>query len=396
MSGIVIDHEKCILCDVCVASCPFNALENIDGKIIVNSNCRVCKICIKACPVGAISLVESKPAVTIDKSEYQDILVYVEHFAGVIHPVTIELIGKALELAAVSKQEVNCLMIGDNITTAARELLYYGIKNIYVYDDPALKYFKVDSYANLFEDYIQRFKPSTVLVGATTTGRSLAPKVATRFKTGLTADCTVLKMRENTDLVQIRPAFGGNIMAQILTTNTRPQFATVRYKVMNPAIKNQTPSGEVIKLDIEENLLKSLISLSDVTIKPSAVDISSAEVLVVIGNGVKDEAGIKYCEELAELLNGMIAVTRPLVEQGRYSYLHQIGLSGRTVKPKLLINCGVSGAIQYTAGMNQSEMIISINTDENAEIFNYSHYAIIGDVNEIIPLLISEIKGGQA
>ncbi len=393
MSGIVIDAEKCILCDVCVASCPFNALENIDGKILVNANCRVCKICISACPVGAISLVEAEVA-QVDKTAYQDILVYVEHFAGQIHPVTIELIGKALELAQVTKQAVSCLMIGTDITEAAQSLLPYGVKNVYVYDYPELAYFKADNYANAFAAFIEEYKPATVLVGATTTGRSLAPRVATRFKTGLTADCTVLEMRENTDLVQIRPAFGGNIMAQILTTNSRPQFATVRYKVMDRAPQLSAYQGSVKRLTLSAKALLSEITLTEVFEKPVTVDISSAEVLVVIGQGIKDEAGIALCERLAELLGGMIAVTRPLVEAGRYSYLHQIGLSGRTVKPKLLITCGVSGAIQFTAGMNQSELIISINNDASAEIFKHSHYALVGDAYEILPLLIKRLEGG--
>ena len=393
MSGIVIDHEKCIMCGLCITSCPFNALED-NGKIEVNANCRVCKICINQCPTGAISLQEAEVE-KVDKDAYQGILVFVEHFLGTIHPVTIELIGKAQELAKVTKQDVNCLMIGHNIKEIAQELLDYGVSHVYVYDYPELDYFKVDTYANAFSDCIETYKPSSVLVGATTTGRSLAPRVATRFRTGLTADCTILEMRENTDLIQIRPAFGGNIMAQIITENSRPQFATVRYKVMDAAVK-QDVIGTLVECKLSEDLRSSRIHIEEITEKPKEVDISEAEVLVVAGNGIKDDKGFELCEQLADSLNGMVAVTRPIVERGLYSYLHQIGLSGRTVKPKLIINCGVSGAIQYTAGMNQSDVIVSINLDKNAEIFNHSHYAIVGDVYEILPDLISKIKGGQA
>lgn len=393
MSGIVIDHEKCIMCGLCITSCPFNALED-NGKIEVNANCKVCKICINQCPTGAISLQEVVKQ-KVDKDAYQGILVFVEHFEGTVHPVTLELIGKAQELAKVSKQDVNCLMIGSNIKESASELLEYGVNHVYTYDYPEFDYFKVDNFANAFEDCINRYKPSSVLVGATTTGRSLAPRVATRFKTGLTADCTVLEMRENTDLIQIRPAFGGNIMAQIITENSRPQFATVRYKVMNAAVK-QDVIGKLVECELDEALRRSSLVVNNVVAKAKEVDISEAEVLVVAGNGIKDEAGFELCEQLARALNGMVAVTRPVVERGFYSHLHQVGLSGRTVKPKLIINCGVSGAIQYTAGMNQSELIISINTDENAEILKQSHYAIVGDVYEIIPNLLDKIKGGQA
>ncbi|NLC34794.1 MAG: electron transfer flavoprotein subunit alpha [Erysipelothrix sp.] len=392
MSGIVIDHDKCIMCGLCVPSCPFNALED-QGKIIVNENCKVCKICIGVCPTGAISLQEEiKEAV--DKSIYSGILVFVEHFDGEIHPVTIELIGKAQQLAKTINEKVNCLMIGSDIQESADSLLDYGVSEVIVYDDPAFKYFKVDNYANAFEEAIKYLNPSSVLVGATTTGRSLAPRVATRFRTGLTADCTVLEMRDNSDLVQIRPAFGGNIMAQILTTNSRPQFATVRPKVMDAALK-QSRFGTLTHKTLDPIRRASKIKINEIFEKASELDISSAEVLVVAGNGIKDEAGFALCEDLAKALNGTLAVTRPVVERGYYSYLHQIGLSGRTVKPKLIINCGISGAIQYTAGMNQSEMIVSINSDENAEIFKHSDIKLVGDVYEIIPELLAQIKGGH-
>ena len=392
MSGIIIDHNLCTRCEVCLSSCPFNALEMVEDKVEVNANCKVCKICIKQCPVNAISLQE-EDEVTINKDEYQDILVFVEHTKGKIHPVTIELIGKALEMVVVTKQKVNCVFIGNNISDEACKLLEYGVNKVFVYDDEELEYFRVDNYANVFEQCINNSKPTCVLVGATTTGRSLAPRVATRFKTGLTADCTVLEMRANTDLVQIRPAFGGNIMAQILTTNHRPQFATVRYKVMNPATKVDKIFGEVINCELDKGLLTSKITIGDVIEKQVEVDISSADYIVVAGNGVKDEKGYQLVVELANELKAMVAVTRPLVEKNFASYLYQIGLSGRTVKPKLIICCGVSGAIQFTAGMSSAETIIAINNDPEAPIFKLAHYGIVGDVLEVVPMLIAKLKG---
>lgn len=394
MSGIVIDHSICTKCEICIGVCPFGALEMKNGQIEVNAACRVCKICIEQCPVRAISLQEDE-VTEVDKDAYQNILVYVEHVKGKIHPVTIELIGKALEMAAVVKQKVNCIFIGSDILQEAEELLAYGVNNVYVYDKPELEYFRVDNYANMFEDCIEESRPACVLVGATTTGRSLAPRVATRFRTGLTADCTILEMRENTDLVQIRPAFGGNIMAQILTTSHRPQFATVRYKVMDPAVKVDKPCGAVVSCKIEPQRLESKIKIHNVEEKKTEVDISNADIIIVAGNGVKDERGYLLCAELAEALGGTIAVTRPLVEKNYASYLYQIGLSGRTVKPKLIVCCGVSGAIQFTAGMNNSDVIIAINSDPEAAIFNVAHYALVGDLYEVIPQLLEEMKGGQ-
>ena len=392
MSGILINSERCIGCGVCVSACPFNALEMKDGKAEVNANCKVCKICIKQCPVETITFEEAKNK-TVDKSAYRDILVFVEHESGNIHPVTLELIGKAREMAVVINQKVNCIFIGSNISDGAKQLLEYGVSKVYVYDDKALEHFRVDNYANMFEDCIHKTLPVCVLVGATAVGRSLAPRVATRFKAGLTADCTVLEMRENTDVVQIRPAFGGNIMAQILTTHTRPQFATVRYQVMDAARKVENPDGEVIVCDVDTEKVKSKIEIHEVTTKEIEDDISSAERIVVAGNGIKDELGYQLVCQLAEALGASIAVTRPMAEKGFANHLHQIGLSGRTVKPKLIICCGVSGSIQFTSGMNNSEVIMAINNDPEASIFKIAHHAIVGDLFEVIPELLQKIKG---
>ncbi len=392
MSGIVIDHNKCIKCLACIKACPFNALSLENDKIEVNAACRLCKVCIGVCPTQAISLQDVIKKV-IDKNLYQGILVYVEHTDGNIHPVTYELIGKALELAKKIDQQVYCLFIGENIKEKANVLLEYGVAKVLVYDHLDLRYFRVDNYANVFESAIKKLMPNTVLVGATTTGRSLAPRVAVRFKTGLTADTTILQMRENTDLVQIRPAFGGNIMAQILTTKTRPQFATVRYKVMDAPQKVTNVTGSIEIGVVNESMLNSKIELLEVKRKEATFEISEAEVVVVAGNGVKDEKGLKLVSELAELLDGVVGMTRPMIEKGIGSYLQQIGLSGRSVKPKLIITCGVSGAIQFVAGMDKSDTIIAINSDPNAPIFKTAHYAVISDLYEVLPLLIKQIKG---
>ena len=263
---------------------------------------------------------------------------------------------------------------------------------VFVYDYEELKYFRIEPYAAVVEDFINNKKPSILLVGATNIGRSLAPRVAARFKTGLTADCTVLDVKENTDLVQIRPAFGGNIMAQIVTQNSRPQLATVRYKVMSAPKRLDTKSGKLTFCNIENEKLHSGIEVIDVVKKEKEVSISDAEVIVAVGRGLKNQKDMEMIKCLADLLGASIAATRPLIESGWADVKSQIGLSGRTVKPKLIICCGISGAVQFSAGMNNSDCIIAINKDSKASIFNIAHIGIVGDMYKIIPELIRLIN----
>ena len=242
------------------------------------------------------------------------------------------------------------------------------------------------------EDYINNNKPSIMLVGGTTLGRSLAPRLAARFRTGLTADCTILDIQENTDLDQIRPAFGGNIMAHINTPNSRPQFATVRYKIFNIPEKVEEPTGKITLCSVEKEKLTSNIKVLETKIKNKVVGIEEAEVIVVASRAFKKEEDLKMLNELADVLGAQIAGTRPTIECGWVDPKKQIGLSGRTVKPKLIITCGVSGAVQFVAGMKGSDYIIAINQDEKAPIFDVAHLGIIGDIYEIIPKLTEKIK----
>jgi electron transfer flavoprotein alpha subunit len=390
VGNINIDLTKCNLCGECISICPFSAIEQSGESIVINAACKMCRLCIKNCPQQAISILEKKPA--INKKDWQGILVYAEYFEGKLHPVTIELIGIGKKLAAAVGMPTYCLLIGDDVGDTPQSLLGYGIDRVFVYDDKRLHRFSVDIYANILEDLITYVQPSAVLVGSTSIGRSLAPRVATRFKTGLTADCTTLKIKPNTDLVQIRPAFGGNIMAQIITPNTRPQFATVRYKVMDCAPKC-TPHGQIVRRTVSDKLVKTDINVINVVPKEAIPSITDANVLVVAGQGIKEKSDLALIKQLASALGGEYATTRPLVEKGWADYTRQIGLSGRTVKPKLIITCGISGAIQFTACMNASERIIAINTDPNAPIFKIAHYGVVGDLYTVIPSLIKKIKG---
>ena len=396
MAQIAILERKCTGCGLCAQNCPFGAIDMKDGKPELNAACKVCGICVKNCPQKAIVKLETKVD-SVDKSKWNDILVYAEVSGGRLHPVGLELIGKAHELAAgVPGFKVKAILVGAGVSAYAEELRHYGVSEVAVYDDPELSYYRADVYAACVEDYIKSAKPSVVLVGATALGRSLAPRLSTRFHTGLTADCTTLLLRENTDLVQIRPAFGGNIMAQIITANTRPQFATVRYKVMTAPARMDEATGEVVVRRIPKAVAACKASCVNVKPVPPKQSISDAEILVVGGRGLQKEADLDMVKKLAALLGGDWAVTRPLVEKGWTTNDRQIGLSGRTVRPRLIITCGVSGAIQFTACMNGSDHIVSINTDQDAPIFAVAHVAIVGDLYEIVPQLIKKLEEGQA
>ncbi len=393
MGKLVVNQNMVspLVAEAIIQMCPFGAISYQNGQLDISSACKLCKMCVRK-GGGVITFEENVKE--IDKSLWNGICVYADHTGGKLHRVTLELCGKAKELAEVTGHPVYALVIGNNVGQCAQELLYYGVDKVFVYDHPAFTEFRIEPYTEAFCDFIDKQRPSSVLVGATNLGRQLTPRVAARCRTGLTADCTVLEMKENTDLVQIRPAFGGNIMAQIVTPNSRPQFCTVRYKVFQEPKPAEAPSGEIIPMDISMKMLISSIEILETIPKPTDVDISEADVIVAVGRGAASEAAIENARELARLLGGVVACTRPLVESNLMDAKLQIGLSGRTVKPKLIITLGISGAVQFAAGMKSSDCIVAINKDENAPIFDVAHYCVVGDVNEILPNLIAKIKEG--
>ena len=391
MARIIVNQDKIENKEDVISICPFNAIEEIDGKIEINAACKMCKMCVKKGPSGAFKFEEDE-IIEINKDEWKGVTVYVEHNNGEIHPVTYELIGKARELAEKINHPVYCVFVGNKIKDKCSSLLSYGVDEVFVYDDEELDKFRIEPYAAAVENYISNVKPTIMLFGGTTIGRSLAPRLAARFKTGLTADCTILDIQENTDLDQIRPAFGGNIMAHINTPNHRPQFATVRYKIFSAPEKIEKPTGKVTVCNIEKDKLKSNIKVLETKIKNKVVGIEDAEAVVVISRAFKKAEDIEMAQKLANLLDAQIGGTRPTIEAGWIDPKKQIGLSGRTVKPKIIITCGVSGAVQFVAGMKGSDYIIAINQDENAPIFDVAHLALIGDIYEIIPKLIEKIE----
>jgi electron transfer flavoprotein alpha subunit len=392
MGKLVINHslvtpEKA---EALVSLCPVGAISYTDGKVDISAGCKLCKMCVRK-GQGLVDFQEDSKE--IDKSLWNGICVYADCADGKLHRVTFELCGKAKELAAVTGHSVYALLIGHNTTQCAEQLRHYSVDKVFVYDHPEFADFRIEPYTNAFCDFIDKIKPSSILVGATNLGRQLAPRVAARCRTGLTADCTVLNMKENTDLVQIRPAFGGNIMAQIVTPHTRPQFCTVRYKVFSEPKPTDVPTGEILPMEVTAAMVETGVKVLHREEKPKDVDIAEAEVIVAVGRGASGAGMLEQAKELADLLGGVVACTRPLVEGNVFDAKHQIGLSGRTVKPKLILTLGISGAVQFAAGMKGADCIVAINSDPTAPIFDVAHYCVVGDVNLIVPKLIAKIKG---
>ncbi len=397
MKEMILDQSKIDekTAEILQKLCPFGAFSREDGKLSVNAGCRLCGLCVKKGPPGAVTIREKASEIKIDKSLWRGIAVLADTSEGVIHPVTFELLGKARELAAVVGHPVYALLIGCGNGTAAQELLQYGADEVFVYDDPELADFLIEPYAAAVADFIEKVRPTALLVGGTNAGRSLAPRVAARFRTGLTADCTALEMRPDTDLVQIRPAFGGNIMAWILTCNSRPQLCTVRYKIFAAPRKQEPAGGRIVPMTLPPDRMTGRTALLASIPKERGIDLTAADVIVAVGRGVKNKKDLEMIRELAGFLHAQIACTRPLVENGWFDPRLQIGLSGRTVSPKLILTIGIAGSVQFVAGMKGSETIISINNDAEAGIFQVAHYAVIGDLYEIVPNLINRIKSRE-
>ena len=324
----------------------------------------------------------------MNNAEYKGLMVFAEQREGKIHHVSYELLGKGTEIAERLGIEVSAVLLGSDMGDEINELFYYGAQKVYYFDHPVLRDFDLLNYKHNIARLINEVKPETLLVGATHLGRSLAPRIAAAVNTGLTADCTALEVGDEGNLVQIRPAFSGNIFAHIRTT-TRPQMATVRYKVMQKLPRDISKSGEVIRKDTE--VVESVLKIVE---KQGAggVNIAEADVVVCGGRGVKSAADFALLEDLAEALGGVVGCTRPVVDDGWMGKEHQVGFSGNTVKPKLYFAVGLSGSPQHLAGMRDSDVIVAVNSDPSAPIFKLADYGIVGDLYEVIPKLVAEAR----
>ena len=323
--------------------------------------------------------------------DYEGLMVFAEQREGRIHPVSYQLLGKGTEIADKLGVEVSSVLLGNQMEEKAEELIYYGADKVFLYDHPVLKEFDLLNYKHNLVKLIREAKPEIFLLGATRLGRSLGPRVAAALGTGLTADCIGLDTDEDGNLIQIRPAFTGNILAQIKTA-TRPQMSTVRYKVMQKKARDPNRRGEIIKRDTE--LVPSLLTITkQERLGEVNIAITEADVIVSGGRGLKKAEDFSILAELAELLGGVVGSSRPLVDDGWIVREHQVGFSGNTVKPKLYVACGISGSPQHLAGMRGSDVIVAINTDPSAPIFRVADYGIVGDLYEVVPKLTNEIRG---
>ena len=391
--SVRVKSDICTGCETCVSACPFGAIEMRDGKAFITEACTLCGACVEACEFKAIEKDIEDAGPAKDLSAYQGVWVFAEQHRGEIASVSLELLGEGRKLADKKRTKLAAVLVGSGIRARTKDLIAHGADIVYVSDDPALKDFNDDTYAAALTSLAQQHKPEIILAGATAIGRSFFPKVASTLYTGLTADCTMLDIDEETGhLHQTRPAFGGNIMATIVTPNHRPQMATVRHKVMKPAARDDTRKGEVVDVPFSAPPQARTAVLKTVDELSETVNICEADIIVAGGRGLGSEKNFKLIEELAKVLGGAVAATRGAVDEGWIPYSHQVGQTGKTVCPKLYIACGISGAIQHVAGMQSSETIVAINRDPDAPIFNVATYGIVGDVHEVVPSMIKRIK----
>jgi len=393
---IIVDFEKCTGCSLCLKKCPFGVIEMQDKKPVISEACNFCTTCVEVCPVDAITIIRDKPIEQkkTDLSVYEGLMVFGEITDNKLASVALELISKARELADQIKTKVTAIIPGENIAPLAKEAIAYGADKVILIDEPVMKEYRNDSYTKVLTDVINDQKPEIVLIGATSIGRALAARIAVRITTGLTADCTELTLdMEKRILLQTRPAFGGNIMATIQCPNHRPQMATVRPKVMKIGKRDDSRQGEIINLKagISESDIRTKI-IEIVKEKEGQVNLVDAEIIVSGGRGLSKPENFSLIRELAELLGAAVGASRATVDAGWIEAHHQVGQTGKTVAPKLYIACGISGAIQHLAGMSTSDIIIAINKDPDAPIFNVATYGIVGDLFEVVPCLIKEIK----
>jgi electron transfer flavoprotein alpha subunit len=401
---IEVIPDKCTGCLLCVKECPFGAIVMVERPehpkkqklaVIDLSKCNFCGACVDACKKSqAIFITIEKKAGAVDVSQYKGVWVYAEQRHGEISPVVYELLGEGRKLAEKLSSSLSAILIGNGIGARANELIYYGADRVYVASDPLLKEFQDDPYSEALAQIIANEKPEIVLMGATNIGRSFASRVAARIRTGLTADCTGLDIDLSTrNLMQTRPAFGGNIMATILTPDHRPQMATVRYKVFKKAPRDESRKGDIRKVNLDfskiKNRTKFLQFIADTSTK---VNLSEADIIVSGGRGLCNPDGFKLIEELADALSGAVGASRAAVDSGWIPYSHQVGQTGRTVAPKIYFACGISGQIQHLVGMGSSEIIVAINRDPEAPMMKIATFALEGDLYEVIPWIIKELK----
>jgi len=365
----------------------------VDGKAVIDHDlCILCGACVEACPVDAIEFAKPSKA-----AKHEDVTggvwVFCEAVGERIHDVAFELIGEGRKLADGKGVKLTGVLMGRNVAGHAQALIEHGADCVRVIDDAGCGYFHDEIYARILADLVRRERPEIVLAGATLMGRAFFPRVAAELGTGLTADCTALAIDDDGHLVQTRPAFGGNIMANILCPNRRPQMATVRPRVMRPMDRDSSRNGEVVHEELTADLLASRVTVEESVVEEGgAGNVAIADIIVSGGGGLGRKENFKLLYELADVLGAAVGGTRTVVDRGWISYPHQVGQTGKTVCPKLYIAVGISGAIQHLVGMQTAETVLAINKDPSAAIFRVADYGLVGDLFDIVPKLTEEFK----
>jgi electron transfer flavoprotein alpha subunit len=394
MALLQIKREVCTGCGLCLQVCPFGALSlDSENIVVVNEACTGCGACVPECPVSALSLPEAEKKETVFTDEYSGVWVWVEQLNGQASSISWEMMGEGRKLADKRGTILTACVLGYEAEPLAKQAIAYGADRVFLVDDPTLKVYRTDPYARILVELVKKYKPEIFLLGASTRGRDLAGAVATYLYTGLTADCTGLEIEEGSNLLlQIRPAFGGNIMATIKCPNHRPQMATVRHHVFEMPAPDESRQGQIIRekaVLLEEQIATKVL---DLIVEKNEVNLADAKIIVSGGRGVKGPEGFAILHELAEVLGGAVGASRAAVDAGWISYAHQVGQTGRTVRPDLYLACGISGAIQHQAGMRTSKVIVAINKDPEAPIFQIADYGIVGDLFTVVPALTRALR----
>ncbi|HNQ35315.1 MAG TPA: FAD-binding protein [bacterium] len=394
---ITVNLEKCTGCRACVKACPFDAISMVEKKAVIDlDKCTYCGSCVEACRFEAIAIEREPAAVSTENLEsYRGVWVFAEQRSGHLARVAFELLGEGRRLAGDLGQPLCAAYIGPE-NGSVESLLKRGADRVYAVTDDSLLHFQDEPYAAILTYLVRTYRPAILLAGATYIGRSFIPRVAARLRTGLTADCTGLAIDPETKLLaQTRPTFGGNLMATIFCEKNRPQMATVRPRTFDEAPVG-AGGGEAVRVPFSEIAAGNRVTLDRIIPGSEEIDLTDAEIIVSGGRGLGKPEGFALIKGLADALGGVVGASRAAVDAGWISYAHQVGQTGKTVKPKLYFACGISGAIQHLAGMGTSDVIVALNKDPEAPIFKVANYGLVGDLYEIIPALVKRLKQGGA